>query len=212
MADEKISFWRSIVIVFALVSVLWLVQFIQQFGHIDLTSFANHPRNLDGLKGIIFSPFIHAPNDIQHLLSNTLPLMVLLAVLINAYPKVALFVLVFIHLVSGTLVWLFAPEDTLHIGISGIIYGIASFLVASGIFRKDRSSVTIAILTALVYGGMIAGFFKKEGISWQSHLYGAISGVIIAFFFRNHNLPEPVDFHNESTEPEKHFFDNSGSA
>src|SRR5689334_16254204 len=106
MANEKMSFWRSIQMVFALVSVLWVVQFIQYFHIADLADYANHPRHIDGLKGIIFSPFIHDPHGFEHILSNTLPIMVLLTVLINAYPGIALYVLVFVHITSGVLVWL----------------------------------------------------------------------------------------------------------
>jgi membrane associated rhomboid family serine protease len=173
MADEKVSFRKSLSIVFALVSVLWVVQFLQYFGLYNFTGFANHPRHLDGLKGIIFSPFIHDAYSLDHIISNTLPILVLLTVLINAYPRVAFIALVFIHLTSGLLVWLFAPSATYHIGISGIIYGIAAFLVASGIFRKDRTSITISILVVLIYGGMIGGILPAKGISWQSLLFCA---------------------------------------
>lgn len=195
--------------VIALVSVLWVVQLIQFLHLFDFTGFANHPRHLDGLKGIIFSPFIHDPNNLQHLISNTLPIFVLLTVLLNAYPRVALSVLVFIHISSGILVWLFAPENTYHIGISGIIYGIAAFLVASGLFRKDRTSVTIAILVALIYGGSIWGFLPVEGVSWQSHFFGAVSGAFIAFVMRRIDLPPPHEFDLENLPEEKHFFDDS---
>ncbi|MES2619447.1 MAG: rhomboid family intramembrane serine protease, partial [Bacteroidota bacterium] len=138
MAEEKNSFWTTVLAVLGLVSVLWVVQFIQFFELLDFEEYGNWPHHREGLKGIIFSPFIHG--SFEHLISNTLPILVLLTVLLNAYPKVALAVLVFVHLVSGTLVWLFAPETGIHIGISGIIYGIAGFLIASGIFRKDRAS------------------------------------------------------------------------
>ena len=211
MADEKMNFTKSVVIVFALVSVLWVVQLIQHYELYDFTTYANHPRHVDGLKGIVFSPFIHDANNIDHLLSNTLPILILLTALINAYPKVAILVLVFIHLSTGVLVWLLAPESTRHVGISGIIYGVASFLVASGIFRKDRTSVTIAIFVGIVYAFMLGGFIPKEGLSWQSHLFGAISGIFIAFVLRNRDLPEPHEFELEKQEPEKHFFDRSGT-
>ena len=191
--------------VLALVSVLWIIQLIQFFGLFDFSGYGNWPRHIEGLKGIIFSPFIHG--SFEHLISNTLPVLVLLTVLLNAYPRVAIPVLIFIHLGSGTLVWLFAPNTGVHVGISGIIYGIAAFLVASGIFRKDRTSITIAILVVFIYGGMIIGFLPKQGISWQSHLYGALSGAVIAFILRNRNLPAPHEFQLEKTEEEKHFFD-----
>ena len=208
MADEQRNFWRSVRIVFALVSVLWIVQFLQVLNIYDFVDYANHPRHLDGLIGIIFSPFIHDKYHFEHIISNTLPMMVLLTVLINAYPKIWLLVLVFVHLASGILVWLFAPEYTYHVGISGIIYGIAAFLVASGLFRKDRTSFTIAILVVLVYGGMVLGFLpNKEGVSWQSHLFGALSGIFIAFVLRKRDLPPPTEIELEKTEPERHFFD-----
>ncbi|MDB5281853.1 MAG: hypothetical protein JWO06_928 [Bacteroidota bacterium] len=207
MAKEQMSFWKSIWIVLGLVSVLWIVQFIQVFGIYDLTDYANQPRHFGGLKGIIFSPFIHDKDHFAHILSNTLPIMVLLVVLINAYPRVWFFALVFIHLLTGILVWLFAPTNTYHVGISGIIYGIASFLVASGMFRRDRTSFSISILVVLVYGGMVFGFLPKEGVSWQSHLFGAISGAIIAWILRKKDLPPPTEIELEKIEPEHHFFD-----
>src|SRR4051812_18425470 len=128
MAEERISFWRSVTYVFALVSVLWAIFLLQQFGIIDTGEYGNWPRHIQGLKGIIFSPFLHG--SYEHLISNTLPILVLLTVLINAYPRIALLVLIFVHLMSGALVWALAPDTGIHIGISGIIYGIAGFLIA----------------------------------------------------------------------------------
>jgi membrane associated rhomboid family serine protease len=205
MAEGRISFWNSVLIVLGLVSILWIVQFIQFFGLYDFNGFGNWPQHEEGLKGIIFSPFIHG--SFEHLISNTLPILVLFTVLLNAYPKVAFGVLIFVHFTSGILVWLFAPDTGIHIGISGIIYGIACFLIASGIFRRDRNSTAIAILVTLVYGGMILGFLPKQGVSWQSHLYGGLSGVAIAFFLRKRNLPPLHEFELEKDADEKHFFD-----
>ena len=209
MVEQKNNFWKTAGIVFGLVSVLWIIQLIQYFGGYDFSSFGNRPQQIAGLKGIIFSPFIHA--SFEHLISNTIPFLVLLIVLLNAYPKVALVVLVFIHLTSGILVWLFAPPYGIHIGISGIIYGIAAFLIASGLFRRDKNSTAIAILVTLIYGGMVFGFLPTQGISWQSHLFGALSGVYIAFVLRKRNLPPLHEFDLEKQENEKHFFDDESS-
>ncbi len=205
MAEEKNSFWRTVVIAFALVAVLWLVFLLQYTGMINTHEYGNQPHRLEGLKGIIFSPFLHG--SFEHLISNTLPILVLLVALLNAYPRVAVFVLVFIHLVSGIMVWTFGQEYSNHIGISGIIYGIAAFLVASGLFRKDRNSAALAIFVALMYGGMILGFIPTDGVSWQSHLYGALCGAFIAIVFRNTDLPTPTEIELEQTEEEKHFFE-----
>ena len=209
MKDEKSVFWISILWVFGLLSVLWIVQFIQYFGLFDFGPYGNWPQHQAGLKGILFSPFIHGSFD--HLISNTLPMMILLTVLLSAYPTIALPVLVFVHLLSGLLVWTFAPPNTVHIGISGIIYGIAAFLISSGIFRRDRTSVTIAILVTLIYGSMIWGFIPQPGVSWQSHLYGAISGLIIAYLLRKKDVPEPHENDLEATEDDKHFFETTDS-
>jgi len=205
MGSEKSAFWQNAMLVLGLVSVLWIVQIIQYLGLFDFSPYGNWPHHTSGLKGIIFSPFIHGSFD--HLISNTLPIMILLTVLLNAYPGVAIIVLVFIHLLSGLLVWLLAPDNGVHIGISGIIYGIAAFLVASGWFRRDRMSITIAIAVVLVYGGMVWGFIPQQGISWQSHLYGAISGGIIAYLLRNSHPPPPHAIDLEKVEEDRHFFD-----
>lgn len=201
----KTHFLKNFLLVFALVSVLWVVYFIQYMGWFNFTSYGNWPQHREGLKGIIFSPFIHG--SFEHLISNTLPIIVLLSVLLNAYPRVALGVLVFVHIASGTLVWLLAPDTGVHIGISGIIYGIASFLVASGLFRKNRSSVTIALLVAMMYGGMLLGFIPEKGVSWQSHLFGALSGIFIAFALRKVDMPPEHEFEREQEEKEEHFFE-----
>jgi|ERR1043165_581494 membrane associated rhomboid family serine protease len=205
MAVERISFWRSVAYVFALVSVLWLVFLLQQLGYIDSMKYGNYPHHISGLKGIIFSPFLHG--SFEHLISNTLPVLILLTVLINAYPRTAFIVLIFIHLISGSLVWMLAPNTGIHIGISGIIYGIAAFLTASGLFRRDRNSAAIAIFVVLMYGGMIVGFIPQVGVSWQSHLYGALSGALIAYLFRKIDLPEPTEIELEKPEEDRHFFD-----
>ncbi len=205
MDSGKKNFKRSVLLVVALVAVLWIVFGLQQLGIVQSYQLGNIPRHLNGLPGIVFSPFLHG--SVEHLVSNTLPVIVLLMALLNAYPRVAFLVLAFVHLVSGSLVWLLAPDTGVHIGISGIIYGLAFFLVASGFFRNDRTSIAIAIFTGLMYGGMVGGFFPEAGISWQSHLYGAISGVIIAYILRNRNLPPPHEFEFEKTEDDRHFFD-----
>ncbi len=207
MAEPKIGFWKSIGIVFLLIGVLWLVQLLQYFNVYDFGTFANHPRHADGIKGIFLSPFVHDKYQFDHIISNTLPCMVLLLVMINAYPSAALLSLAFIHVGTGALVWLLGPADTYHIGISGIIYGMATFLVASGIFRKDRTSVTIAFLIVLIYGGMVAGLFPQKGVSTVSHIFGAVTGVMAAFIFRKIDLPAPHEFDLEPREEEKHFFD-----
>ncbi|MFN8308649.1 MAG: rhomboid family intramembrane serine protease [Chitinophagales bacterium] len=194
----------AVAISLGLTGILWIVFFVTWAAHVNLYRFGILPRQLEGLRGIITAPFIHG--DIWHLASNTLPFAVLLFVLLNAYDRIALGVLLMLHVLSGFGVWLFAPAFSSHIGISGIIYGLAGFLIGSGLFRKDRLSITVAIFVVLLYGGMIEGFIPQAGISWQSHLSGAITGLMLSFLLRKYGR-EPVDaIWEEENEDERPFF------
>ena len=101
-----------------------------------------------------------------------------------------------------------SPPFTIHIGISGIIFGMAFFLVASGLFRREPTSLSVAIFVVLMYGGMIEGFAPQPGISWQSHISGAMVGVILAYVLRNYGreLPSTIT----TVAPERHFFEEYG--
>ena len=133
--------------------------------------------------------------------------MVLFFVLLNAYRPIAITVLVLIHLLTGLFVWLLAPPYTIHVGISGIIYGIAAFLVGSGIFRRDVTSLTIAIFVIFLYGGMVEGFKPQIGVSWESHVCGAVIGFFLSFNLRNFARPPRQKVFMEESEDDKHFFE-----
>ncbi len=199
VVEHENKFWKRLVLVFGLVAVLWVVFLLQEYFGYDFSAYGNQPQTKSGLKGILFSPFIHG--SWEHLLSNTLPMMILLTVLLNAYPRVALVVLLFIHITSGMLVWNFAPPTGIHIGISGIIYGVATFLLAAGIFRQDRTSLLIATFIAILYGGMATGFVPTRGVSWQSHLFGAVCGLVAAYIVRKVDLPP-----SEPNEEDERYF------
>jgi membrane associated rhomboid family serine protease len=199
VVEHENKFWKRLVVVFGLVAILWIVFILQEYFGYDFSAYGNQPQTKSGLKGILFSPFIHG--SWEHLLSNTLPIMILLTVLLNAYPRVALVVLFFIHITSGLLVWNFAPPTGIHIGISGIIYGVATFLLAAGIFRQDRTSLLIATFIAILYGGMATGFVPTRGVSWQSHLFGAVCGLVAAYIVRKVDLPP-----SEPNEEDERYF------
>ncbi len=198
-------FWRSLLFSLSLISVLWVVKFYEILMGVSFVEYGILPKQLIGLRGILLSPFIHG--DLGHLFSNSIPCFILMIVLFNTYDRVAFSVVFIIHIFSGLLVWIFAPYGGSHIGISGIIYGIAGFLIGSGIFRKDRRSLSIALVVTFLYGSMVGGFIPQEGISWQGHLYGAAVGVIVAFWLRKKKLDDDdLNFIDED-EPEKHFFE-----
>lgn len=205
MKHDARFFWTNLLLVCLLLSILWVVKAVEWWNGADFGYLGILPQHINGLKGILFSPFIHG--SFEHLSSNTAALALLLVILLNAYPKVALRVLLFTQFLSGMLVWALTTPTAYHVGASGVIYGVAAFLISSGLIRKDRQSTTIALLVALFYGSMAGGFFPKEGISWQSHLWGAISGVIIALVFRHNNLPDPEQ-PDIAEEESGHFFDN----
>jgi membrane associated rhomboid family serine protease len=181
MSSERNQFKTNLMITFALTLVLWIVWLADILFHLDLPQYGIIPHSLIGLRGIIFSPFIHDNTNIWHIVSNT-SFFVLFFVLISAYRELAVVVLVCIHLLTGFLVWMYAPVYTVHIGISGIIYGIAAFLVGSGLFRRDLVSLGIAVLVSILYGGMVEGFVSQPGVSWQSHVFGALVGLFFILY------------------------------
>ena len=199
-------------------AVLWAVHLIALLLNEDLSKLGLLPRNLVGLLGIFTSPLIHA--DFSHLISNTIPLIILGWIIFSFYPKVSYILFLFIYFVTGLLVWIFARQ-VFHIGASGIVYGLVSFLFFSGIIRRDNTSIALALVITFLYGGLVWGMIPGwKGISWESHLFGAITGLIAAYLFRKIDPPskkydwedEPDDFDVKDLEvsydPEKNKFNN----
>lgn len=180
---EKKIFKYSLLFSVLIVGLFWLVKLIEDYLGADLTEYGILPLQTDGLRGIIFSPFIHSSYD--HLLSNSIPFLVLSFALFYFYRKLAYRILFFIYILSGLCVWL-GGRDSYHIGASGIVYGLAFFLFFSGVFRKDANLLTIGIIVVFLYGSMFWGIFPiKPGISWESHLWGSASGILLAYYYRN---------------------------
>ena len=145
--------------------------------------------------GILSAPLIHA--SISHILSNTPTLLILSVAVMYFYPSSSLKVFAIIYLLTGTLVWLFARE-AYHIGASGIIYGLLSFLFFSGVFRRDNRSIALALLVTFIYGGLVWGILPgAKGISWESHLFGGISGIIVSFIYRKEDPYIKYDWEKE---------------
>lgn len=174
---------------------MWVVYLIALFLNLDLSRMGILPRNMIGILGIISGPIIHA--NFTHLLSNTIPLLILGWAIFFFYYKVSYKTFVIIYLLTGLLVWLFARQ-VYHIGASGIVYGFVSFLFFSGIFRRDNKSIAIALIVTFLYGGIVWGILPgQKGISWESHLFGGIAGIITAFIFRKIDPPKKYDWEDE---------------
>jgi membrane associated rhomboid family serine protease len=171
-----------------LVVVLWLIKLFEIEFNFDFSTWGILPRDITGLRGIIFSPLIHA--DFKHLIANTIPFFILTFSLFFFYRKSSYIIFILIYLFTGVFVWL-GGREAMHIGASGLIYGLAAFLFMSGIIGYNIRLLTISMIVALIYGGLFWGIFPiKPEISWESHLWGGISGFGLAFFFRK---PVPVD-------------------
>lgn len=174
------TFSSHLKVVLLLVAVLWSLELVDTvlLGQ-RLNSFGIRPRTTIGLLGIVLAPFLHG--GLMHLMTNTVPFAVLaLLVLMRDRDEFVLVTLV-VWLVSGLGVWLIGPAQTVHIGVSGIIFGYLGFLLLRGFFDGKLTSILIALAVGVAYGGVLWGVLPLEsGVSWQGHLFGFIGGGIAA--------------------------------
>lgn len=187
----KKKLFLSFIIPGIFVFLMALVRIIEVLFEIDLSKLGIYPLSLKGLPGIIFSPFIHA--DFRHLLNNSLSLFLLSVSLFFFYSEIALKIFTITYILTGILVWI-GGREAWHIGASGLVYGLASFLFFSGIIRKYYRLVALSLLIVFIYGGMVWGLFPGiyKNISWESHMLGFISGIFLAVIYRNEGPQSPV--------------------
>ena len=170
---------KSIIPVAVLIGVMWLLEIVDTAVSGSLDTLGIEPRDADGLTGVVAAPFLHA--GFGHLLANTTGLLVLGTLLALSTARFWL-VCAVVTVLGGFAVWLVGPAGTLHIGASGLVYGIAAFLVARGFFERRLVTGAIAVLVGLLYGGLVLGVLPNQpGVSWQSHLFGALAGVVVAW-------------------------------
>lgn len=181
----------SMIIPGIIVFFIWLVKISEVILDLDLTGGGIYPLEARGLPGIIFSPFIHA--DFRHLLNNTIPLFFLSVALFYFFSDAALKIFGWTYLLTGCFVWI-AGRSAWHIGASGLVYGLASFLFFSGIIRKHLRLAALSMLIVFLYGSMVWGMFPEiyKNVSWESHMLGFISGIILTIAFRNEGPQPPV--------------------
>jgi membrane associated rhomboid family serine protease len=181
----------SMIIPGIFVFLMWMVKIIEVLFDIDLSQFGIYPLSIKGLRGIIFSPFIHA--DFTHLFNNSVPLFFLSIALFYFYSEVALKVFIGTYFITGFLVWI-AGRDAWHIGASGLVYGLASFLFFSGIIRRYFRLIALSLLIVFLYGSMVWGLFPGvyKNVSWESHMLGFFSGVVLAVWYKNEGPQRPV--------------------
>lgn len=171
-----------------MVLLMWAVMFVNAVTpDIQLARFGIRPRTEEGLVGIVAAPFLHA--NFAHLIANT-GAFIVLGLLVAGVSRRFWPVTVGVALISGAAVWLIGAPNTVHVGASGLVYGYAAFLVAWGIVTRRASSILVAILVVLLYGGLVFGVLPtQEGVSWQGHLFGAIGGVVMAIVLSPRRQP-----------------------
>ena len=169
-----------------LVLLLWLIKITEVAFHTSFADFGLEPQTIKGLRGILFSPLLHA--DWAHLSSNSIPLFLLSSGLFYYYGKKAGTIFMLCWLVTGLWVWIFAADTGIHIGASGLVYALATFHFTGGILRREPRMMAFSMLVVFLYGSLVWGispdFFPGKNISWQSHLMGGLAGILIAFGFR----------------------------
>lgn len=184
---------------FTFVVILWIIHLLQAFLQTSWADYGLMPRTKSGILGIFTMPFLHA--DFEHLGSNTAPLLVMGLLFFYFYRKIAHEVFFIMFLLTGALTWAFARGNSYHIGASGLVYGLAAFLFFGGVFTRQLKLMVISLLVAFMYGGMVWYVFPiEERISWEGHLFGALSGAMLAYVYRKSVTPQKKFEHE--TEPD----------
>lgn len=204
MKKDILAFAEQVKAPILLIILLWVIEAAKHIFDHRLQEFGIFPRAWDGFFGIFTGPFVHG--SWGHLASNTLPLLALTSMMVTFYPKAASQAMAMIMTGTGIMVWLFA-RPAYHIGASGVVYGLVAFLFWTGVFKKNAKSTVLALIVLTLYAGSVESMFPgvEKNISWESHLFGAMVGLVTAFILKgvveedekNKNLPS---WHGETTE------------
>ncbi|WP_343695637.1 rhomboid family intramembrane serine protease [Flavobacterium sp.] len=217
MNDNQFKFSNAVIgLPLFFILFIWVIYWMQIRFDFDFYRHGIYPRDFSGLQGVLFSPFIH--ENMDHLYNNTIPLLVLLPALQYFYPKQSVSVICFGILFSGLLTWLIGREN-FHIGASGLIYVLVSFIFFKGIQTKYYRLVALSFSVVLLYGGMIWYVFPDvdAGISWEGHLAGFITGFGLSMYYKTPEYTKPIiydwqrpDF-DPSEDPFMKHFDENGN-
>ncbi len=195
MNQVKQHFISSVQFPLFVLIAMWVIHLAKATIWPGLYTYGIYPREAIGLRGIFLSPFIHG--DLGHLISNSAPLFLMMVMILYFYRTVAMRSFLMIYFLSGLMVWLFA-RPVFHIGASGVVYGLVSFVFWSGVFRRSVKSIILALIVVFLYSGLIFGILPNDrGISWESHLLGGLVGLLTAYWYK-----EEIEVDEEKKAPE----------
>ena len=199
---ERRKFLGSLIVPLLIVTTMWVVKIVEVSLGVNLGRWGVTPHSLHGLVGVFTLPFLHA--NWEHLLSNSVPILVLGTALYYCYPTLANRVLLITYLASGLITWCIGNPNSTHIGASALVYGLNLFLITSGFIRGNRFLIVVSLIMVFLYGsfiwGMIPSLAIPQNISWEGHLSGAIIGVLLAFFLRKEGPQKEVYHWDEEDE------------
>lgn len=205
MKEEMKLLFKSMIIPAIFIILLWIIKIAEVSLDFNFSKLGVYPRNYESLLGIFTMPLVHG--DFQHLIGNSIPLFILLTFLFSSYRIVSYRVFALIYLFTGMAIWVGA-RSAYHIGASGLVYGLAGFLFTSGLIRKNSQLSGISLIVVFLYGGMVWGVFPHSWepvISWESHLYGLIIGVLLAIYYRRKGPKDETyswDYETEDDQPD----------
>src|SRR5208282_1058005 len=183
---SHINFRLAVKIAFGFVALLWAIALLNWGLDVSPDDLGVRPRELAGLSGILFAPLMHA--GFGHLIANSVPLLVLGTAMLYLYPNASLRVLPAVYLVPGVAVWLFARGGS-HVGASGLVYGLVSYIFVAGLIRRDRRAIAASLLVCFMYGALAWGVLPiQPGVSWETHLAAALIGLLLAIAFRRMDI------------------------
>ena len=208
---EGRKFLGSLIVPLLIVAVMWVVKIVEVSLNADFGRYGVTPHTAHGLIGIFTLPFLHG--SWEHLLSNSVPILVLGTALYYCYPTLANRVLLITYLASGLITWCIGNPESTHIGASALVYGLNLFLIASGFIRGNRMLIVISLIMVFLYGsfiwGMIPSLAIPQNISWEGHLSGAIIGVLLAVFLRKEGPQKEVYLWEDEEDNEEEINDDN---
>jgi len=196
----RANFRLALKIALGFVALIWLIDIVNWALALELQRFGVRPRQFAGLPGILLAPLLHGGP--VHLVANSLPLLVLGTGMLYLYPNSAMKVLPAVYLGPGIAVWLFAG-GSVHVGSSGLVYGLASYVFVAGVLRLDRRAIAASLLVSFLYGSLVWGVLPiQPGVSWQTHLAAALIGLALAIALRRLDIPPRKRYSWEDEEGE----------